>query len=126
MTDIGLLGTEGSDLKAASKMLTCKFCHEELTSNDGNHRFVAVKRTENPVSVTGAKCNIGECLNRTGHLTRHHPDAPEWNGGVDYGDGRARMLGTVQPSPLYRSLHTPRGAGGCESGTLFEDPSGDA
>jgi hypothetical protein len=33
----------------------CKFCGEELTSE-------------------------GECLNRAGQVTLHHPDTPEWNG----------------------------------------------
>jgi len=104
---------------------TCKFCHEALVSG-GIHRFVAVNRVENPVSVTGTRSNIGECLNRTGHLTRHHPDAPEWNGGIDYSDGRARAIGPVQLSLFDQQPPSSGGTDACEAGTLFGELCGDA
>jgi len=61
--------------------MTCKFCGLEL-SHGVNHRFVALGRTARVESVAGIVANAGECLNAAGQLTRHHPNAPEWNGGI--------------------------------------------
>jgi hypothetical protein len=63
--------------------LICKFCGKEL-SRGRNHLFVDLGRTSLVRSVADIVCNEGECLNAAGQLTRHHPDAPEWNGGIDY------------------------------------------
>jgi hypothetical protein len=79
--------------------LRCKFCGEELIGpNPEGQLFIALDHQvvlwsdHNP----NDRCNAGECLNRAGHITKHHPDAPEWNGGIDYSDGRARYQAPVR------------------------------
>lgn len=49
---------------------TCRFCGLELTRG-GDQMFVAVERTEAPVSVAGIRCNAGECLNGAGQVATH-------------------------------------------------------
>jgi hypothetical protein len=85
-------------------MLICKFCRRRLTRFDGG--FIAGDRplADAPVDrYTGDVCNHGECLNRTGHLTRHGPvELAELRAETEYAppyDKRWR-----QWSPRYRDL----------------------
>lgn len=69
-------------------MFTCKFCGLALVR--AKEGFVAPEREfALRSSVTGENCWKGACLNRAGQITLHHPDAPEYNGGTDYSDGRS-------------------------------------
>ena len=62
--------------------LTCKFCGHKLV-RAGNTSFSAPDRGLPPKSAhTGEQCFKGECLNRVGQITQHHPDSPEFNGGA--------------------------------------------
>lgn len=72
--------------------LTCKFCGFDLVSGV-NQRYIVPDRRQAPIGHGGQRCNEGECLNRAGYLTKHHPDAPEFNGGIDYSDRRSRFEG---------------------------------
>ena len=53
----------------------CKFCGDPLyMDREGWWRSSA--------KATGSGYGTTSCTNRAGRPTLHHPDAPEWNGGV--------------------------------------------
>lgn len=72
--------------------LICKFCGSKLSrpGPGSNHIFIGIPvRRDIVKSVAGIECNPGECLNAAGQLTKHHPNASEWNGGLTvYEDSR--------------------------------------
>ena len=79
--------------KPPAAKFKCKFCGEWLVGPgaDGQMFIVPSRGDRQLRSASGNLTNHGECLNRAGTITKHHPDAPEWNGGIDYSDGRARV-----------------------------------
>lgn len=75
--------------------LTCKFCGRELFKSTGARgyagMFIMFRAADGHQESDPrmGDSSDGWCLNRAGAITYHHPDAPEWNGGVDHSDGRS-------------------------------------
>lgn len=74
--------------------LTCKFCGCELVASSGKkYAFPQYRAADGHVTqgpVAWGEPSSAWCHNRAGAHTYHHPDAPEYNGGIDYSDGRSR------------------------------------